>query len=157
MDRDRALTELLEREQIRELATRYSIAVDSHDVDTLALLFDEDVEHGKAGKGPAAAKEYFGQYLESGPTATMHLVANHQIDFVDDDNATGVCYYRVVSGTDGVWSDRLLVYFDTYRRRDGHWHFLRRRISPMVRLPAVQPPPDEPFRIPDAWDRYRQT
>lgn len=157
MDRDRALTELLEREQIRELATRYSIAVDSGDVDTLASLFDEEVEHGRAGKGLAAAKEFFGGYFESGPAASLHVLANHQIDFVDDDNATGVCYYRVVSGTDGVWSDRLLVYFDTYRRRDGQWHFARRKIAPMVRLPATQAPPEEEFRIPEAWARYRST
>lgn len=157
MTPDQALADLLRREEIRELATRYSVAVDSRDLDTLASLWDDEVEHGKAGRGREAAKAFFADYFAANPAVTLHMVANHQIDFLDDDHATGVCYIRVCAGTDGVWSDRLLVYFDGYLRRDGRWRFTRRKVAPMVRLSSEQAPPEGPFRIPEAWARYLET
>ena len=49
------------------------------------------------------------------------------------------------------------VIFPGYRRREGQWRFTRRKVAPMVRLPVEQAPPDDAFRIPDAWGRYLET
>jgi uncharacterized protein (TIGR02246 family) len=155
MDRERALDELLTREQIRELATRYSIAVDRRDVDAVAELFDEEVDNGRFGRGREATRAYYRQYFEQAAEMWLHQVANHQIDLVDDDHATGICYVRAVSGgDDGNWRDAVIVYFDTYLRRDGRWGFVRRRIAPLVRFDTEAPRPTDRFRLPEAWSEH---
>jgi hypothetical protein len=83
VDREEEIAQLLEREQIRELATRYSFAVDSHDFDTVAGLFDEEVDNGRSGKGREATKAFYGNLLgRAGDGTAMHHMANHQIDFM---------------------------------------------------------------------------
>ena len=46
-----ALEELIARDQIRQLAFRYTLAVDGKDIDSLAELFVEDVDNGRYGPG----------------------------------------------------------------------------------------------------------
>jgi hypothetical protein len=128
MDRDQALTELLDREQIRELVHRYSFAADGKDFDTVAELFDPEVDNGKFGKGREATRAYYEKLLGAMPdAAVMHLIANHQVDFVDADHAYGMCYVRAVNGVGSTWSEIVACYVDDYVKRDGHWYFARRR------------------------------
>src|SRR5262245_53795324 len=95
---ERALTELLAREQIRELVHRYSFAADSKDFDAVAELFDPEVDNGRYGKGREATKAFYEQLLGGmGDGRVMHLISNHQIDFVDDSHAYGMCYVRGVT------------------------------------------------------------
>ena len=50
--------ELLARDQIRQLAQRYALAVDGKDLDTLATLFVQDVDNGRYGPGRDGASAY---------------------------------------------------------------------------------------------------
>jgi hypothetical protein len=157
MDREKALSELLEREQIRELATRYSIAADSQDFDSLVLLFDPEVDNGRLGKGRAATKLYYEQLLGGmADGAVLHYVANHQIDFVDDTHAIGICYVRAVAGMEGRWSDVAAVYVDDYVKRDGSWFFARRKPSDLQRLTFDQPRSIGQVSLADAWAEHRR-
>ena len=60
-DVERRLDRLEAYEQIRQLAARYALALDSRDVPTLVSLFVDDVEAGggkkgrEAGRGPGMA------------------------------------------------------------------------------------------------------
>jgi hypothetical protein len=157
MDRDLALTELLEREQIRELATRYSIAADSQDFDSLVELFDPEVDNGKFGKGRAATKAFYEQLLGSiADGGVVHYVANHQIDFVDDAHAIGICYVRAFAGSQDRWTDIAALYLDDYIKRDESWFFARRRPADLQRMTFEQPRSIGKLSLADAWAEHRQ-
>jgi hypothetical protein len=113
-------------EEIRQLAARYALALDSRDVVTLVSLFVEDVETGDGRSGRAALAEWFDPVLR--PYAiTFHLIGNHVIDFVDDDHATGIVYCRGEIQEGGRWIVQAIQYRDDYERRGGHWYFVRRK------------------------------
>ena len=78
-----ALEELVARDQIRQLAYRYALAVDGKDLDGLAALFVEDVDNGRYGPGREGVKTFYDHALRSFH-CSMHLVANHVVDFEGD-------------------------------------------------------------------------
>ena len=92
---------------IQQLAYRYALAVDSRDTVALADLFVPDVRVGP-DTGRAALARWFDQILRR-PGASVHLVANHIIDFDDPSTASGVVYCREpnssgVRTTPGRWA-----------------------------------------------------
>jgi hypothetical protein len=121
-----ALTQLLARDQIRQLAQRYALAIDERDCGTLIELFVSDVDCGRFGLGRDALRESFeSQLRETGPTVMQ--VANHVIDFDDDDHARGVvCGIAEVSRPEG-WVRQAIRYEDRYEQRQGRWLFVRRK------------------------------
>ena len=126
--------ELLARDQIRQLAQRYALAVDGKDLDTLAALFVEGVDNGRYGPGRDGVKAFYAQSLRNFH-CSMHLVANHVIDFDDDDHAHGVVYcsahHHVLEPEH--WFDEALAYWDTYERVGDEWLFRRRRVRSWYR------------------------
>jgi hypothetical protein len=157
MAREQQLAELLDREQIRELATRYSFAADSGDYEGVARLFDEDVDNGRWGKGRAGTKAFYEQLLGAAGDGTVtHMISNHQIDFVDDNHAWGMCYVRAVSGIGETWMEAVACYVDDYVRRNGRWYFARRRPADLQRLVHDSPAGTGPFTLADAWAVHRE-
>ncbi len=159
MDRETAIDQLLAREEIRELAHRYSFAADSGDFDAVAALFDPEVDNGRFGKGREALKKYYEQLLAAMDDGTVaHLIANHQIDFVDDATATGLCYVRAVSNVGGErWTEVVACYLDDYVKRDGRWFFSRRRPADLQRFAiAGEPLGVGKLTLADAWAIHRQ-
>ena len=128
------LQELLARDKIRRLGERYALAVDGKDVDVLAALFVDDVDNGRYGTGPDGVKAFYNQSLRKFH-CSMHLVANHVIDFDDDDHAHGVVYCRAHHHVlePEHWFDEALAYFDTYDRVRDEWRFRRRRVRSWYR------------------------
>jgi len=122
------LEALLARDEIRQLVERYAVAVDAKDLDALAALFAEDVDNGRYGPGRDGVRTFYDNRLRLFH-CSMHLVANHVIDFDDDDHATGIVYCRAQHHLlePEHWFDLALAYFDTYERHDGAWVFRRRR------------------------------
>jgi uncharacterized protein (TIGR02246 family) len=156
-DRERAIDEMLARDQIRELVHRYSFAADSKDYEAVAELFDPEVDNGRFGKGREATKAYYERLLSGmGDGEVMHCIANHQVDFVDDAHAYGMCYVRAASYRDGKASEVMACYVDDYVKREGRWYFARRRPAD---LQAVQM--GEPLglvgkrTLADAWAIHR--
>jgi hypothetical protein len=113
-------------EEIRQLVSRYALALDSRDVDVLVSLFVPDVEVHDGKSGRKALAEWFDPVLRPYRT-TFHLIGNHVIDFVDEDHATGAVYCRPEHEVGDLWIVMPLVYDDRYERRDGHWYFKSRR------------------------------
>jgi hypothetical protein len=157
------IQEWVAREQIRDLAFRYALAVDAKDIDTLATLFVEDVQNGRWGDGREGVKTYYDNVLRRFH-CTMHLVANHVVDFDDDSHARGIMYCRAhhhVPDPDH-WLDKALAYWDTYERVDGRWLFRRRRVKswytqefghPTHGTERVETEPGA-ARLPDAFDTF---
>ena len=126
--------------EIQQLAFRYSLAVDSRDLDLLASLFVPDVLIGRDARGRDELKRWYGDALRS-VGATIHMVANHTID-LDGDGATGVVYCReeVEHPASGEWRVGMLQYWDTYRRVEGRWLFERRRVRRWYSVDALARP-----------------
>jgi ketosteroid isomerase-like protein len=128
------LDELVARDQIRDLAVRYALAVDGKDVDGLAALFVEDVDNGRYGSGREGVKTFYDKVLREFH-CSMHLVANHVIDFDDGDHAHGVVYCRAQHHVlePEHWFDHALAYWDVYERVADGWRFRRRSLKSWYR------------------------
>lgn len=145
------LWELLARESIRDLVARYNANADSGRYVPVLELFAEDAVfesiHGDERvlyEGRAGVERMFtgvqtsfaaNPAAEAMPRYMRHLVSTHQIDFVDEQHATGRAYWNVVLAT-GL--DSWGRYFDEYEQRDGRWLFTRRTVR---RDQKIGPPP----------------
>jgi ketosteroid isomerase-like protein len=124
---------------IRQLAARYALAIDSRDLQALGDLFVADVDNGAAGRGREPLRAWFGQVLTNF-YRSMHFVAGHVIDFQDAESATGSVYCRAEHEDGDHWVVMSMIYADTYRRDDGHWHFVRRRLKPWYVADSLEHP-----------------
>jgi hypothetical protein len=113
---------------IRQLPPRYALAIDSRDMDALVALFVPDVQVGRGASGRDSLRAWFTNTMR-GPRTSVHLVANHIVDFDDADHAHGVVYCRdeLERPERAEWEVGMLQYWDTYERVDGEWCFRRRR------------------------------
>jgi SnoaL-like domain len=126
--------------EIRQLPMRYAVAIDSRNMDDLVALFVPDVRVGRDQSGRAALRAWFVDTL-SKPKMSVHLVANHVIDFDDADHARGIVYCRDELGRpDGGWDYGMLQYWDTYARVDGEWCFHRRKFLRWYMVDALERP-----------------
>jgi ketosteroid isomerase-like protein len=119
------LDRLAAYEAIRQQVARYAVAIDGRDIDTLVDLFVEDVHAGAFGNGRAALRRSFEISLR-GIGVSILNVGTHVIDFVDDNDATGIvnCKGEIQDGT--RWIHEAIVYEDQYRNVAGTWCFVRR-------------------------------
>ena len=146
-------------QQIRQLAYRYALAVDSRNLDALVALFSPLVEVGMDGRerdpaegeivhGRAALREFFARSLRSFRTSVLS-VNNHIIDFQNESAATGVVYCRAELEVGGEWIVQAIQYWDDYVRHDGEWYFAYRRHLMLYSLEMHESPIGEsPVRFP---------
>jgi hypothetical protein len=163
------LDRLLSLEAIRDLARRYALAADGKDLDAMAFLFAPDVDNGRWGPGRDGVKAFYAQSLRKFH-CSVHLVANHVVDFADDHRAAGVVYCRASHHVlePEHWYDEALAYFDSYERIDGEWLFRRRRLRSWYRqhfghpecgtertVPAIEESgPKRGARMPEAFPTF---
>jgi hypothetical protein len=119
------LDRLVAHDEIRLLASRYAVAVDTRDLDALVALFVDDVQVGREASGREALRASFEASLAAVGVTILH-VGTHVIDLIDADHATGVQYSAGQVEEAGRWIHQSIVYRDTYERRDGRWCFVRR-------------------------------
>lgn len=145
-----ALERAVARDEIRQLACRYALAVDSRDLDLLVSLFVPDVKVGRESSGREALRTSFDASLRAVGVSIL-FVGNHLIDFEDPDHASGSVYCRGQIQDGERWIEQAIHYRDRYERRDGRWLFVRRvhRLWYGVETaerPLAQPPADWPER-----------
>jgi hypothetical protein len=140
-DLEQRIARLEAREEIRNLVTDYSIAVDDRDVSTIGRLFATDgvfahADGSLVNEGSAAIVDFYSERLgEMGPT--YHYPHSHRIDFADDDNASGVVLAHAELAFGGVTNYTGLRYLDRYRCTDGVWQFAERRIKFLFFMPLA--------------------
>jgi ketosteroid isomerase-like protein len=156
--------QLVAYEEIRQLAARYAVAVDSRDLDSLVSLFVDDVQVGREQRGHEALRAFFDRSLR-GVTVTILNTGTHVIDLLDADHATGIVYCRGEVQLGDRWIVQAIQYRDSYERRNGQWLFTRRRhllwharevgTSP-VGLAHGTWPEDQigTFELPEAWPTW---
>lgn len=139
------LDDLLAREGIRDLVSRYNSYGDTGKFDLLWPLFADDavMEVGPAGgereiyTGLEEVKTIFTgaqdrvhDQVDAPRTYIRHFTATHQIDLVDAGRARGRCYFAVIIGSGGTDGglDHWGRYVDEYMRLDDVWKFQRRQV-----------------------------
>jgi hypothetical protein len=97
-------------------------------MDALVDLFVPDVRVGRDASGRDGLKAWFTRTMSAMRTS-IHLTANHVVDFDDADHARGIVYCRdeLEFPELGRWEVGNLQYWDTYARVGGDWCFVRRR------------------------------
>ena len=127
--------------EIRQLAVRYALALDSRDIDAIVTLFPSDVRVGSDGSGRDALHHWFVDAMSKVRT-TVHVVANHIVDFESAERAKGIVYCRdeVEYPDTGEWKIGMLQYHDTYCRIDGEWLFNRRKFHRWYQVDALERP-----------------
>ncbi|MBM3828414.1 MAG: nuclear transport factor 2 family protein [Actinobacteria bacterium] len=123
--------EVAAREAIRDLATRYNANGDTGRFAVVRELFLTDAVmtiQGVTHTGIEAIMAVFSGTSESTPglTHVRHFVATHQIDLIDESNATGRAYFVVLTD---IGLDHWGRYVDEYRRVDGRWRFASRSVN----------------------------
>jgi hypothetical protein len=124
------LERLVATDQIRQLASRYALALDMRDLDALVALFVDDVRVGSE-RGRAALRARFDAQLR-GIGVSILFVGNHVIDFAgldgfeEGEHARGVVYCRGEIQEGERWIHQAIQYRDEYARRGGRWLFVRR-------------------------------
>lgn len=151
---------------IRQLPSRYALSLDSRNMDALVDLFEPNVRVGRDLTGRDALKRWFTNVM-SAPRTSVHIVANHIIDFDDADHAHGVvyCHDELERPLTDEWELGKLQYWDRYVRVDGEWYFARRRFLRWYLVDALRRPghgagvneQDEPLhtdQLPEAFDTW---
>jgi hypothetical protein len=159
------LDRLLAYEEIRQLAARYALALDSRNLDDLVALFVDDVQVGRA-YGRDALRAQFDGSLRA-VDRTFLLVGTHVIDLVDDDHATGSVYCKGEIQVGERWIHQAILYEDRYERRAGTWLFVRRihrlwygaepGVNPLILPPANWPEHHDGMgTVPEHWSTWRE-
>jgi hypothetical protein len=126
---------------IQQLVARYARALDARDMDGIAQLFSPNVQGSATENGRAALRSSMAAVMSRMGTS-VHLVAQHVIDFHDADHASGVVYCRdeLERTETGTWDVGAIQYWDDYERVDGEWCFLRRRLARWYLVDALDRP-----------------
>jgi hypothetical protein len=131
------------REQIRDLVARYNANGDSGRLDAVMELFARDALlnlEDRQYRGVDQIRRMFdtaatGTRLERAKTGSFirHFTATHQIDLIDPRQATGRCYFQVLT-QEGL--DHWGRYLDEYARHGDRWQFRSRSIHVDGRIPG---------------------
>lgn len=133
--------ELVARESIRDLVARYNANGDTGRFDQVLDLFAPDAVMEIAGEPPRVGRDEIRTIFTGArdraawgdrPVYLRHVTGTHQIDLVDEERATGRCYYFVLTA---VGLDHWGRYLDEYRVVDGRWRFAARRVTTDGRSP----------------------
>ena len=139
---------LLAHEDIRQLAARYAVAIGRLDIDSLVELFVEDVRLPGGESGRPALRRAMITLLQGYKVAILN-VGTHLIELRGADQARGVVYCDAELGDETEWIRQLIVYEDSYARRQDRWYFQSRKHSLVYGQsqqpsPLAQPPADWP-------------
>ena len=126
--------EVIAREEIRDLVTRYNSNSDTGRFPQLMELFDDSsvmtLDGVNVYNGRSEIINIFNNAkgrLNSAdvPKYIRHFVATHQIDLESETAARGRCYFAVITH---IGLDHWGRYVDTYKKVDGKWLFDTRKV-----------------------------
>lgn len=143
-----AISNVIAKDEIRELALLYCRGVDRKDPALLRSLYTKDATDHHASFFSGPADEYV-DVLE-GAMPHMHYsghhVCNHLISVNGDEGEGEVCaiaYHIVPDGKGGWLEDFMCVrYIDRYRVENGRWRFSKRVVTYDMRSARPVPAPE---------------
>jgi ketosteroid isomerase-like protein len=149
MHPDQALSVLIAKDEIRELAMLYSRGVDRKDAALLRTLYTKDATdtHGDTFDGFAGDYVQFLEQAFPHMRYSGHHICNHLIS-VNGDSADGEVYalaYHIIPDRNGGWLEDFMCvrYIDRYRKEDdGRWRFAKRVVTYDLRSRRPVPAPE---------------
>lgn len=133
---------------IERLANRYAFAADARDLDNLLLMFIDDVDCGRFGKGREALRSSY-DIVHRQFYRTVHQVVGHTVDFDDKNHARGKVMMRAEHEVGERWIVSMLCMFDDYERREGEWYFVRRKPESWYTTDFERQPVGPSWQAPD--------
>lgn len=115
------------KDEIRQLASKYALALDMRDMDAMANLFVPDVRVGKDKTGRTALRDWLGDTMRNQFDGTSHHVGSQIVELIDEDHAVGIVYSKNEHECGAEWVIMQMMYHDSYTRVDGRWYFARRQ------------------------------
>jgi hypothetical protein len=159
---DTRLEQLLAKQEIRELAYKYALAVDTRDWPLLESLWVEVPEPLPPPSLNIHSARRLPTLFTTTDTSTL-FVCNHLIELDGATNGHGTVYC-LASVDRGQFFDQAIMYQDLYQYEQGKWLFLKRDhllwwgqerpINPMRQPPANWPAQQVGAGI--AFDRIRR-
>ena len=144
-----ALSALISKEEIRELALLYCRGVDRKDGALLRTLYTRDGTDTHGDTFDGSAEDYV-RFLEGAfphMRYSGHHVCNHLVSVAGDEGegeVYAIAYHIIPDGKGGWLEDFGLVrYIDRYRREEGRWRFAQRVVSYDVRSQRPVPAPKD--------------
>lgn len=130
---DTELRRLIDRQAIHDVVLRYCRGIDRLDLDAVRACYHPDAtdEHGSFTGTVDEYLVWIGRLLPR-YTSTMHLVANHLVDFRDDTphaaraETYGMAFHRSADPDPRYNLVTGFRYVDDFARRDGAWRIARR-------------------------------
>ena len=137
------LQRLTDELAVRDLAARFTDAVNRNDPAALGALFTDDGEWVVPGMetthGPDEAAARITQ-LRTTFVNLLQLLYSGHVDLADDGRTGAATWYLAESASDGENAFAFTgVYQDTLRRTDAGWRFARRQFSFLYRGRADLP------------------
>jgi uncharacterized protein (TIGR02246 family) len=134
---ERAVQALVDQSAIKNLVALYSITRDDHDIDKLISCFAEDgtfTSRGVTIRGRDDLRAFYianmGKY-----TTTLHTSHMHLVQFIDDDEASGLVTAHAELGLGDTLMVAGLRYSDRYVRRVDRWVFQHRTLKFIYAVP----------------------
>lgn len=115
------------RDEIRQLVSKYALALDMRDMDAMAGLFVPDVRVGEGRTGRRALRDWLDETMRRQFDGTAHHVGTTIIELMEENDAVGIVYSKNEHETGDEWVIMQMMYYDRYRRIDGRWYFARRQ------------------------------
>jgi hypothetical protein len=132
--------EVAARVAIGDLVARYNALGDAGRIAEMLALFTEDAVLSLDGNEHRGRGEIAGLFEEAIASTrgriggrVQHFTATHQIDFAGPGNATGRCYFQVLTEA-GL--DHWGRYVDEYLAVAGVWRLAKRRVDVLGCVPG---------------------
>lgn len=171
MSMDTRIDRMESVEQIRQLAARYALALDTRNFDDMVKLFMPNVQVGRDQFGRDKLRAWFVKTMMN-TKSSIHFVGNHIIDLDPDDpdKAQGVVYCRDELERGDIWIVGKIQYWDSYVREEGRWYFQRRKLMRWYAVDALDRPGHgkdvtverggdwalQTGQLPDAWPSWEK-
>ena len=143
------LTELLDREAIRDCLYLYCRGIDRADMDSLVRSYWPDATdcHGALANGPVSIfLDKVAQAFRAGPR-NIHQVGNVLITFQDATRAVVESHFTALQRSRGVQVHLAGRYCDIFEKRGEEWRVLQRTVVYDWVAPPDMPPTDEATRF----------
>ncbi|HIG41886.1 MAG: nuclear transport factor 2 family protein [bacterium] len=127
-----------DRDEIRELTTRYCHAIAAADVNCIIDLFCEDgafCTGDRTTKGTAALEKFYSSLSKQPP---IPFIQNHVVDEISGDHARARCSAEIRMVADGKSVTTAGWYEDTFRKVDGKWKFAERKFNVFHMVPLSE-------------------
>lgn len=134
-DIERSVGRIVSRAAISDVLHRYARLIDGGDFDAIAGLFADDcvadygIREGDMLRSSAGVVDWIKTQLRA-VHATSHHISNIEIEFVDDDHATSVCYVYAWHSIEGVEVNMVVLgrYLDRFERQGRQWRITQRQL-----------------------------